>query len=157
MIASHIHDALSQVRRLQTLILEKRQFRGYSGTARIVSGTVVLLGSALMSSAVYPATECAHLAGWIAVVSIALVLNYGALILWYIQLPNDERKAIRVRPVFDAFPALLTGGILSVALLLRGYPDLLFGIWMCCYGLAHTSCRRDLPQENWFLGLYYIV
>jgi hypothetical protein len=139
------------------VILEKRQFKGYSGTARIISGTVVLLGSTLMRSSIYPATEFSHLAGWLVVMGIALALNYGALILWYIQLPDDERKSIRVRPVFDAFPALLTGGVLSVALLLRGYPDLLFGVWMCCYGLAHTSCRRDLPQGNWFLGIYYML
>ena len=156
MIANHIHDALAQVRRLQALILEKRQFRGYSGTARIVSGTVVLLGSVLMGSDVYPKTELAHLIGWLVIMAIAVTLNYGALLLWYIQLPDDDRKTVRIRPVFDAFPALLSGGILSIALLVRGYPDLLFGIWMCCYGLAHTSCRRDLPQGNWFLGIYYV-
>ena len=156
MIASHIHDALSQVQRLQTLILEKRQFRGYSGTARMVSGSVTLMGSMWMSSASFPKTDGAHLLGWLVILSVALALNYGALALWYIQLPDDERRSVRVRPVFDAFPALLTGGILSAALILRGYPDLLFGIWMCCYGLAHTSCRRDLPQGNWVLGIYYV-
>ncbi len=157
MIANHIHDALAQVRQLQALILEKRQFRGYSGTARFAGGTVTLLGSVVMSSVFYPKTVPAHFAGWLTVMGVAAALNYGALILWYVQLPNDSRKAIRVRPVFDAFPALLTGGILSLALLLRGYPDLLFGVWMCLYGLAHTSCRADLPRENWFLGIYYVV
>jgi hypothetical protein len=157
MIANHIHDALAQVRRLQRLILEKRQFKGYSGTARFVSGTVTLLGSLLMGSPAYPQTEAAHLAGWLVILGVAVALNYGALILWYVQLPNDERKTDRALPVFDAFPALLTGAILSASLLLRGYPDLLFGIWMCLYGLAHTSCRRDLPREHWFLGIYYIL
>lgn len=157
MIVANIHDALAQVRRLQALILEKRQFRGYCGTARFAGGTVALLGSVVMGSFFYPGTVSAHLAGWLVVMGIAALLNYGALILWYIQLPNNERKTVRVRPVFDALPALLTGGILSAALLLRGYPDLLFGVWMCLYGLAHTSCRKDLPEENWFLGIYYIV
>ncbi len=157
MVANHIHDALSQVHRLQALILEKRKFKGYSGTARMISGMVTLAGSVLMSCSVYPKTVLAHLGGWLVVLGIACVLNYGALILWIVQLPNDERKLIRVRPVFDAFPALVTGGILSLALLLRGYPDLLFGTWMCLYGLAHTSCRADLPRENWFLGIYYVL
>lgn len=156
MVANHIHDALLQVRRLQELILEKRQFRGYSGTARIVGGSITLIGSLVMSQAAFSQQEGVHLLGWLIVASIALAANYGALTLWYIQLPNDERKRTRVRPVFDAFPALITGGALSVALVIRGYPDLLFGIWMCFYGLAHTSCRADLPRENWFLGFYYL-
>lgn len=156
MIAHHIHDALAQVQRLQTLILEKRQFRGYSGTARMISGTTAFLGCMLMSSASFQKTETAHLMMWVMILCSALLLNYGALMLWYIQLPDDERKTVRVRPVLDAFPALITGGFLSTALLLRGYPDLLFGAWMCCYGLAHTGCRRDLPRGNWFVGLYYM-
>lgn len=157
MVAHHIHDALAQVQRLQMLILEKRKFRGYSGTARIVSGLITALGCTWMGSAQYPEMLKAHMAGWMALAALAMGLNYGALILWYIQLPNDERKPIRVKPVFDALPPLLLAAPISAALLLRGYPDLLFGVWMCLYGLAHTSCRRDLPSGNWFVGLYYLL
>lgn len=157
MITNHIHDALSQVRRLQALVLEKRKFKGYSGTARVVSGSVTALGCVWMGTSTYPGTVFSHMVGWGILAVLAMVLNYGALILWYIQLPNDERKPVRVRPVFDAFPALLIGGPLTVALLAHGYPDLLFGIWMCLYGLAHTSCRRDLPRGNWFVGIYYLL
>lgn len=157
MMANHIHDALAQVKRLQQLVLEKRQFKGYSGTARMIGGTATLIGALCMSLPVYPATETAHLLGWLVVLCIALTLNYGALLLWYVQLPDDERKPTTLFPVLDALPPILTGGILSAALLLRGYPDLLFGIWMCLYGLAHTSCRTALPKESWYLGIYYLL
>ncbi len=155
MIANHIHDALGQVRRLQELILEKRKFTGYSGTARMLSGTVTMLGCVAMGF--HTGSQGVLLAGWVSILLVALLLNYGALLLWYIQLPTGRRKVATISPALDAVPPLVIGAILSAALLLRGYPDLLFGTWMCLYGLAHTNCRTALPKENWFLGIYYMV
>jgi hypothetical protein len=157
MVAHHIHDALGQIHRLQELILEKRKFRGYSGSARMAGGAVTALGCVVMSSSLVPRTVVAHVIGWMLLAIVAMALNYGALVLWYIQLPNDERKVIRVKPVLDALPPLLIAAPITAALLLRGYPDLLFGLWMCLYGLAHTSCRRDLPRANWLVGIYYLL
>ena len=45
MIANHIHDALGQVRKMQELILSKRNFRGYSGIARALGGVSALAGA----------------------------------------------------------------------------------------------------------------
>lgn len=44
MIANHIHDALAQVRELQKNILDKQRFKGYSGRARAIAGSVALVG-----------------------------------------------------------------------------------------------------------------
>jgi len=155
MIANHIHDALGQVRKLQELILERRQFTGYSGTARILGGTLAVLGCAAMGF--FKESPGIQLAGWVSILAAALLLNYGALLLWYIQLPADRRRLSMVSPALDAVPPLAVGAILSAALLLRGYPDLLFGTWMCLYGLAHTHSRAALPKGNWFLGIYYLA
>jgi len=54
MIASHIHDALAQVKRLQEVILSKQFFRGYSGKARIISGSIALAASAILDSKLVP-------------------------------------------------------------------------------------------------------
>ncbi len=155
MIANHIHDALGQVRRLQTLILEKRKFTGYSGTARMLGGSVAMLGCALMSF--FRDNFTAQWVGWGCILAASLLLNYGALLLWFIQLPERKRTIAEISPAFDAIPPLAVGAVLSAALLLRGHPDLLFGSWMCLYGLAHTTCRKALPRENGFLGLYYLA
>lgn len=154
MIAHHIHDALGQVRRLQGLILEKRKFTGYSGSARMLGGSVAMLGCVLME--LYSGSYGAHLLGWFGILSIALVTNYGALMLWFFQLPDRERSLRTISPALDAIPPLAVGATLSSALLLKGYPDLLFGSWMCLYGLAHTTCRTALPKENTYLGFYYL-
>lgn len=155
MIANHIHDALGQVRRLQSLILEKRKFTGYSGSARMLGGSVAMLGCALMG--LYSNSYGAHLIGWGCILVVALMVNYGALMLWFIQLPDRERNFRTASPALDAIPPLAVGAALTLALLLKGYPDLLFGSWMCLYGLAHTSCRTILPKENWVLGFYYLA
>lgn len=155
MIANHIHDALGQVRRLQELILEKRKFTGYSGTARMLGGSVALFGCVLMG--LYLDSYTAHLVGWGCILAIALAVNYGALMLWFVQLPDRERNLPTIFPALDAMPPLAVGALLSAALLIKGHPDLLFGTWMCLYGLAHTTCRTALPRGNWWLGFYYLA
>lgn len=155
MIAHHIHDALGQVRKLQTLILEKRKFTGYSGTARMLGGSVAFLGCTIMTF--IPDNQSVQMMGWGLILLLALLLNYGALLLWFFQRPRAERTTAAISPAFDAVPPLAIGAILSVALLLKGHLDLLFGTWMCLYGLAHTAYRTTLPRSIWFLGLYYMA
>jgi len=154
-MANHIHDALGQVRRLQALILEKRKFTGYSGTARMLGGSVAFLGCAIMSF--FRESQVAQTIGWTLILCVALLLNYGALLLWFLQRPKSRRTLAAISPAFDAIPPLAVGAVLTFALLLRGHVELLFGTWMCLYGLAHTAYRTSLPRSNWFLGLYYLL
>lgn len=157
MIANHIHDALSQVRRLQDLILAKRLFRGYSGLARMAGGLLALAGAAAMSRPDFPATPTAHLRGWAAVLAGALVCNYGALLCWFIIRPGSRRPLRELIPAGDAVPALAAGAGLSLALVMYGAYDLLFGAWMCLYGLAHIPYRNSLPFANYLVGLFYLA
>ena len=157
MIANHIHDALAQVRRLQELVLQKRMFRGYSGIARIVGGLTALAGACVMASSRFPADPLAHLAGWAAVLAVALIANYGALGLWFLRDPEVARNALKLTPAIEAIPALFVGAALTVAAVLKGNYDLLFGIWMCLYGLAHVGYRLSLPRANYAVGVFYIA
>lgn len=157
MIANHIHDALLQVRKLQELVLEKTTFRGYSGTARIVSGILVLAASGVMSLQVYPSKPQAHLIGWGVVLGLCLVINYAALLYWFLFDRNVLRNPTALRPALDAVPALLVGGVLSVAIVVSHTFHLLFGAWMCLYGLGQTAYRRSLPGGIFVLGLCYIL
>ena len=157
MIAHHIHDALAQVRRLQALILEKRLFRGYSGIARMAGGILALVGAAIMASRNFPATPTAHLLGWAAVLAGALIINYGALLGWFAAKPVSQSSLRELVPAFDAIPALAVGAGLSLALVMHGEYDLLFGTWMCLYGLAHMPYRNSLPFANYLVGIFYLV
>lgn len=157
MIANHIHDALGQVRKMQEIILQRRSFRGYSGRARMAGAGVALVGTVFMSSAEFPETEQAHLLGWMIVLGLALVLNYGALAFWFLFNPRVKRNLAMLIPAVDAVPSLAMGALMSAGLVFRGVFDLLFGTWMIFYGLAHGSYRQSLPQANYAVGAFYMV
>lgn len=157
MIANHIHDALAQVRRLQEFILEKRLFRGYSGAARIASGAVALLGAMVLASDITPPDARAHLMGWGAVLIVGVLLNYGCLVYWFLFNAEVRRNPIMLKPALDAIPAFAVGAAFTFVLVRAEQSDLLFGTWMCFYGLAQVAYRQSLPQGIYFVGLGYLA
>jgi hypothetical protein len=156
MIANHIHDALAQVKKLQEFILEKRLFKGYSGWARIGSGSVALIGAAIMASDLVPKDPFIHIDCWAAVVFVGLVLNYGCLIYWFLFNQEVRRNPIMVKPALDALPALMVGAVLTLSFTLTGQFNMLFGMWMCLYGLAQVAYRQSLPYGIYVVGIGYV-
>lgn len=157
MIANHVHDALAQVRKLQSLVLEKKNFDGYSGKCRMWGGIVALLGAVTLANAKIPETDIAHLIGWGVVLVISMMLNYGGLFLWFLYSPEARRSLDRLVPAIDAVPGLAVGAILSLALVMQEQFYLLPGMWMSLYGLVHIPYRTNLPGTNYLVGIYYII
>ncbi len=156
MIAHHVHDALAQVRKLQAVILERRLFRGYSGKARILCGFIAISAAALISQR---ATQDPHavLKGWGLVLAVGLVLNYFSLLYWFLFDHEVRRNPAMLKPALDAAPALAVGAVLTYALIASGAYDLLYGVWMCLYGLAQVAYKHSLPQGIYAVGLGYMV
>lgn len=113
--------------------------------------------AAVLGSSVVPQTVSAHLFGWAALCTISALLNYGAVALWYSRLESDALDRKRLRPIFDPLPALAGGGLMTFACIIRGYTDLLFGVWMIFFGISHLAARSSLDQEISYLGWYYLV
>ena len=157
MIANHVHDAIAQVTQLRELIIEKRQFHGYSGRARLFAALAALLGAALLASNLVPPDPLAHLVGWGLVLAAGLAINYSALAYWYFSNPEVRRRPAVAKPALDALPPLAVGAVLSLAAIMAGDFDLLFGIWMCLFGLANVAYRRSLPPGIHALGLAYVA
>jgi len=157
MIANHIHDALDQVKTLRELILEKKHFRGYSGKARIISGLAALAGAVVLSHPRIPASPYSHLMGWGVILVVGLLLNYVAVLYWFLFDHDVRRNPMMLKPAIDAIPALAIGAVLSLALILAGQYDLLTGVWMCLYGLAQTAYRQSLPKGIYLVGLVYMI
>ena len=156
-IVGHIHLALGQVRELQQRILERQRFRGYSGRARALSGTLALFAAGVMSTRWYSSTVFSILSGWALVFLIAAILNYGALIYWFLFDPETKRDFRRLAPAIDALPPLFVGGLLTMVLVLHQQYSYLYGIWMCHFGLANLASRHALPKRISLLALYYIA
>jgi hypothetical protein len=157
MSARHIHHALKQVQELQVRILERHRFKGYSGRARALGGTVALFSAFLMSSESYPQTPEAHILGWGAVFLTALLINYGALIWWFLFDLQVNREWRKLKPIVDVFPPLFVAGVLTFVFILKGEYQYLFGIWMCLFALANLASRHVLPQTIWLIGAFYLA
>ncbi len=154
LVFNHIHHALDQVRELRARVIENQEFQGYSGFARVLGGSAAILCAAIMSTPTFPKEVEMHFLGWGLVCLIGILLNYGALGIWYRR--QSERELLLLRPAIDALPPLVVGGICTAALYKYGAYDLLFIVWMCVYGLVNVSSRRSLPIAMWYVGLYYI-
>jgi len=152
-----VQDALAQVRRMQDILQERRLFRGYSGRARLFSGGTALAGAAVLASGRVPATPRAQLTGWLLILALALLANYGALAWWFFSRRGAGRNLAALAPAREALAPLALGGLLTLALVRTGATDLLFGAWMACYGLAHLPYRLTLPRANYALGLGYFA
>jgi hypothetical protein len=157
MIANHIHDALGQVDRMRDLILERRRFHGYSGTARMLGGGVALAVTFVLDRVEALHTPLLQLMGWSGVLAAALLLNYGGLTLWLFTRRGSGHLLTELRPALEVVPALAIGAALSLALVLRDAYDPLFGVWMALYGLAHMGYRHSLPGGIIWVGLFYQV
>ena len=157
MIANHIHDALKQIKKLQSLVLEKKNFEGYSGKSRMCGGVIALLGAGILAYAKIPETAEAHLIGWGIVLVVSMLLNYGGLFIWFLFSPEARRSLDRLLPAIDAIPALAVGGFASIALIIHQQYHLLPGMWMSLYGLVHIPYRNNLPGANYLVGIFYII
>ncbi|MCK6620037.1 MAG: hypothetical protein HUU32_04095 [Calditrichaceae bacterium] len=157
MIANHIHHALAQVRELQQKILENQRFKGYSGRARAICGCVALLAAFIMNSSFFPQNPRSHVLGWGVVALFGILLNFGALIHWFLFDPRVKRNIRKLKPTLDALPAILVGAVMTVTMLHNGLPQYLFGIWMSLFGLANLASRHVLPKRIWMVGVYYIA
>ena len=62
-----------------------------------------------------------------------------------------------LKPAVDAVPALAAGGLLSVAFVLKGDYDYLFGLWLCMYGLSQTAYRGRLPRMIYVVGVSHML
>lgn len=157
MISNQIQHAIAQVRELQQAIIEKQRFKGYSGRARAISGTLALLMAATMSLPSFPQTATSHIAGWGLIFLIGLLLNFGVLIHWFLFDPKVQRDIRRLKPVMDALPPLFVGVVLTISMIMVSEYRFLFGIWMSLFGLANLSTRHVLPRKIWMVGVFYIV
>lgn len=148
--------ALSEVARLKSAILEKQRLRGFSGRGRLLGGLLALAGGWGYAWLPIVPTSSSIFLLWSAVFALAWIINYaGPLRLLFFSGQPTEPSALRAH--LETLPAWLAGGVLTIALYLRGETELLYGVWMLLFGLMQTSSRRLLPKDTLWVGLYYLA
>jgi len=152
-----IHDALTTVRTLRRSLVSTERFKGWSGPTRILSGGIALLASLVLALFWEEASIFQELMVWAGVFASAMILNLGALLYWFLNDRLVKKDVARLKPILDVIPPLAVGALFTLVLLLRKEVDLLFGIWMCMFGLTNLASRYVLPGAIGLVGIFYIL
>ena len=150
-----IKQAIQEVRHLRRNILEKQLFKGYSGRARAIGGTVAL--GAAMGASLLP-VEMGYQSMflmWGGVFLCAILVNYGALGVWLLKDKNHRKTDLSI--VYAALPVWIVGGLLTLSLWRQFQYDLMYGCWMSLFGLAQAINRPRLPRRMVWVGTWYIA
>jgi hypothetical protein len=87
-----------------------------------------------------------YLVIWFACLAAALLLNYGAMAVWYVQNAARQER-VRTRSAgLTLLPAIALGAVLSLALILHGIVWMLPGVWYASYAVGLFASRAMVPK-----------
>ncbi|HEV2037421.1 MAG TPA: hypothetical protein VGQ96_02355 [Candidatus Eremiobacteraceae bacterium] len=145
-----VERALADLAEVRDRLASVQEFRGYSGSAAVLSGLIAVIAG-VIQWAVAPAPQSPdaihrYLEIWFVCLGLALAINYGALLIWYVRIAGrHERRQTRTVGV-AIIPAIALGAVLSLAMLAHGMAWLLPGVWYASYGIGLFSSRAMLPR-----------
>jgi hypothetical protein len=142
--------ALADLEEVRDRLAACQQFRGYSGPAAAASGAIAIAASlvqlALVPRPVTDADVRTYLIVWFSCLAAALLLNYGALVVWYAQ-NGARQERVRARSAgITLLPAIALGAVLSLTLILHHVIWMLPGVWYACYAVGLFASRALVPK-----------
>ena len=146
-----VRQALADLAEVRGRLATVQRFDGYSGSAAIASGLVAVaagIAQAVIAPEPHdPAGRQAYLVIWLSCLGCALAINYGAILAWRARNRGAQAK-VQIRTVgMSIVPALAAGGVVTLALVLRGLADLLPGMWCATYALGLFASRAMVPRD----------
>jgi hypothetical protein len=146
-----VRQAMADLAEVRVRLATVQRFDGYSGNAAFASGVVAILAGVVQALlAPQPATAQAreiYLTIWLTCLGFALAINYGAIVVWRTR-NRGEQAGAQFRTVgMSIVPAIAAGGVVTLALVLRGLDDLLPGMWCATYALGLFSSRAMVPRD----------
>jgi hypothetical protein len=145
-----VSRALADLEEVRSRLIAVQRFRGWSGGAAVMSGTVAMaIGAYQFFELPYPVSAVdasRYVTMWIACLIFALAINYGAIVLWLARnWTLRARRELRTVGMTIA-PAIATGGVLTAALLSRHLDGMLPGVWCVCYAVGLIASRAMVPR-----------
>jgi hypothetical protein len=138
-----------------------------SGSALIAAGVLAFLAAGLTAQGGSAAPDARlALAGegltrmiilWGSTLLLAITLNL--LGMMYRARKDGQPLAARLgrRVLFAMLPALVVGGALTAGLTLQGHLDIIFGVWMLCYGAALIAASAHSLTSVRMLGIFTLI
>lgn len=146
-----VRQAMADLAEVRGRLATIQRFDGYSGPAAIASG-LVAIGAGFIQGWLAPQPHSsgdryAYLVIWLTCLCCALVINYGAILVWRTR-NRGPQAAMQFRTVgMSIVPAIAAGGVVTLALVFRGLEELLPGMWCATYALGLFASRAMVPRD----------
>jgi hypothetical protein len=159
--------SVTDLRTIRAALEANSRLTSLSGAALMASGVLAFLAAGLTSQ-LGAAAPAARLELAPALVH-KLVLLWGGTLLLSVTLNllgmmnrarlDGQPLAARLgrRVLFAMLPALAVGGALTAGLTLHGDLDIIFGVWMLCYGAALVAAGSHSLSSVRMLGIFTLI
>lgn len=147
-----VQRAISDLAEVRERLAALQRFHGYSGIAAASSGLLAFAAAYLqLQVAPIPRTgpeQHAYITIWLTCLAVALVLNYGAVVVWLFRNHGPRAQSQFRSAALTIAPSIFLGGALSVALVDHAAYTLLPGTWFACYAIGLFASRDMLPKRT---------
>lgn len=156
-----LQRALSDLAEVRDRLTRAQRFEGYSAPAAIASGGCALVAAyAQLRMVPFPDTSQGlgrYVAIWMTCLAIALFLNYGAVAVWVWKHRGPGAASALRSAARSIAPAIVLGGLLTVALIDRSAYVLLPGTWFAFYATGLFASRDAIPSATFPITLGFCV
>ncbi len=154
-----VERALADLAEVRDRLASVQEFRGYSGAAAAVSGAIAI-AAGVVQAFIAPAPRTAlairdYLWIWFGCLAAALIINYGALFVWYLYNAGRHERSQTRSAGIAILPALVLGAAFSTAVISHNLVGLLPGIWYATYGIGLFASRAMLPKGVIGVGILF--
>lgn len=152
-----INQALGTIEELKQSILDRKYFNGYSGEAKLLAGSIVLIGSIIMSLPFFPNNNTLIVYGWAVTMFTAFLCHVIALVVWLKNDPEAKKNPRGILTILDILPPVFSCLVFSFVLYFSGHWSFIYGTWLIMYGIVQSSYRRRFPLSIWLNGWFLIL
>jgi hypothetical protein len=154
-----LRQAMADLAEVRGRLATVQRFDGYSSQAAIASGVVAILAGgiqyALVPHPVLAAERRTYLLLWLTCLAVALVFNYGAILVWRTRQRGHQADAQMRTVGMSILPAIAAGAVITIALVTRGLFELLPGMWCATYALGLFSSRAMVPRDVVYVAVAF--
>lgn len=153
---SDVSRALEQLDEIHARIARSEVYRGWRSVPVALSGLAGVAAAWWQPSG---ADAAAWTRYWIITAAAALVIGCAHLIRRFVRHDSATERRRTLHVLGQFLPALVTGGILTLALLRvdTRLVALFPGVWALCFAVGIAATRPYLPLAAFWVGAYFAV
>jgi hypothetical protein len=156
-----LNRALTDISVIRGQLARDTEFRGYGPVALAATGLLALLVAGAQALWLKDAAAHMHLYVWlwVATAAVSLVVIGSETIQRTRRAHGDLAVPMLQSAVEQFLPAIVAGGLLTVALL-RVAPTSLWmlpGLWQVVFSLGVFASCRFLPRPMFLVGVWYLA